>query len=687
MKKIMAVLCMVIAAALFAGCGPISDKKVSDNVKNTASAGSESAGNIEAEILKNDRAEKIVSQMTMDEKISQMIIPAIRTWNGENVTDLDAFPELKSVLQAHQYGGIILFGANITGTEQTANLVHELQLNNFLIPDVSAHIPYFMPLDQEGGRVIRLISGTRMTGNMAIGATGAKSEENAEKTGQIIGEELSALGFNVDYAPVVDVNNNPSNPVIGIRSFSDDPETVARLGAAYSGGLKAFDIIPTLKHFPGHGDTDVDSHIGTPSVEKTYEEIKGTELVPFRYAIDKGAEMIMTAHITYPLIDDKVIYGDGVTEGYYPATMSKKMITEILRGDLGFDGVVVTDALEMDAIRTAGLVAGEEDSTEYRVNIAEKVINSGVDILLLPLDLNGDYAANLYDEYIDGLIALVEDGTIPEERIDESVTRIIRLKEKYGILDENFGEEDLEAKLQKAAEAVGSDAHHDTEADIARQAVTMVRNEDKTVPLSKEMTNLVFLGVNESDCVGIRYAVEKMKEDGLINQDALITIDYYYDSSAEGANQIHVTWETNNAIGGADAVIALVNSTGQSILTKSSYRYTALFEAMERVHANGGKFVIISDNLPYDAARFQDADAILIAYMDSGLGLDPTDLMDSSARPAFNANVIAALETVFGGNNPAGVLPVNIPVIEENADGSLSYGSEYLYKRGFGLTE
>ncbi|MBR0105326.1 MAG: glycoside hydrolase family 3 protein, partial [Firmicutes bacterium] len=229
MKKIMAVLCMVIAAALFAGCGPISDKKASDNMKNTASADSESSGNIEAEILKNDRAEKIVSQMTTDEKISQMIIPAIRTWEGENVTDLDAFPELKSALQAHQYGGIILFGANITGTAQTAELVHELQLNNFLIPDVSAHIPYFMPLDQEGGRVIRLVSGTRMTGNMAIGATGAKSEENAEKTGQIIGEELSALGFNVDYAPVVDVNNNPSNPVIGIRSFSDDPETVARL--------------------------------------------------------------------------------------------------------------------------------------------------------------------------------------------------------------------------------------------------------------------------------------------------------------------------------------------------------------------------------------------------------------------------------------------------------------------------
>ena len=153
-----------------------------------------------------------------------------------------------------------------------------------------------------------------MTGNMAIGAT-TDSVKNAEETGRILGEELAALGFNADFAPDIDVNNNPSNPVIGTRSFSDDPDLVSKLGKAYAKGLSENNIIATYKHFPGHGDTSVDSHIGTPSVEKTYDEIKKTELVPFEAAIKDGAEMIMTAHITYPLIDEPKTFGDGVTQG------------------------------------------------------------------------------------------------------------------------------------------------------------------------------------------------------------------------------------------------------------------------------------------------------------------------------------------------------------------------------------
>ncbi|MCR4963922.1 MAG: glycoside hydrolase family 3 protein [Firmicutes bacterium] len=667
-------LCMAVFAALLTGCGSAERENPAD--------GSEPAA------VETGDVEAIVSGMTLDEKISQMIIPAIRTWNGENVTDLAAFPELEEVLQKHQYGGVILFGANITGTEQTARLVYDLQANNLAMENVTSHIPYFMPLDEEGGIVTRLVSGTRMTGNMAIGATGASAEENAETTGKIIGEELAALGFNVDFAPVIDVNNNAANPVIGTRSFSDDAETVARLGTAYARGLQASHIIATYKHFPGHGDTATDSHIGTPSVEKTYEDILATELLPFQAAIDNGAEMIMTAHITYPLIDEEVVYGDGVTKGYYPATMSKKMMGDILRGDLGFDGVIVTDALEMDAIRTAGLVPGAEDSTKYWIHIAEKVINAGVDILLLPMDLKNEDAALFYDDYIAGLAALTEAGTIPQEKIDESVTRILRLKEKYGMLDGEYGHDALEAVLEKAAETVGSDAHHETEAAIARQAITMVKNGETAIPLNKEMKNLVFLGCQEQDCIAIQYAVDKLRDAGLLAQDAHTVIDYYYDGAAEGEKQLHLTGETKAAIDEADAVIALTASARQSALERSTPQNTAIYQAIERTHAAGGRFVLISVNLPYDAARFQDADAILLAYMGSGLNMDPTERKDASSdRMAFNANVIAALETVFGGNHPNGTLPVNIPVIEETPDGGYAYGEDNLYERGFGLHE
>ena len=401
----------------------------------SAVSGAEETGEAFDEAALAAEADRILSGMSMDEKISQMIIPAIRTWDEQDVTDLDQVPALAEALRRHQYGGIILFSGNVIGNGQTAKLIADLQANNAQIEGVSTSIPYFMPVDEEGGIVARLGTGTRMTGNMAIGATGDRAKDNALATGIVLGEEMAALGFNVDFAPDVDVNNNPANPVIGTRSFSDDPQLVAELGEAFAQGLAQNHIIATYKHFPGHGDTSVDSHIGTPSVDKTYEELRETELVPFESAIQNGADMIMTAHITYPAIDEEQTYGDGVTKGFYPATMSRKMITEILRGDMGYDGVVVTDAMEMGAIDAAGLVPGEQGSLEYHVNVAEKVINAGVDILLIPMDLNSAARADFYDQYIAALAEMTADGRISETRIDESVRRILRLKLKYGILE------------------------------------------------------------------------------------------------------------------------------------------------------------------------------------------------------------------------------------------------------------
>lgn len=282
---------------------------------------SDKNGYIEQEILLN----QIIKDMTLEEKVSQMIIPAFRTWNDVDVTDINDFPEIKEALTRHPYGGIILFGWNITGTEQTVRLLHELQKNNLRVSGVSRHIPYLTLIDEEGGRVVRLKSGTRLTGNMALGAT-REPLKNAELSGEIISREIASLGFNVNLAPVIDINNNPANPVIGIRSFSDNPETVAKLGVSYARGLQKNNVIATFKHYPGHGDTMTDSHVGMPSVARNYEDFLKNELIPYSLAVENGAEMIMTAHITYPLIDDLYTYGDGVTRGYYPATMSSKMI-------------------------------------------------------------------------------------------------------------------------------------------------------------------------------------------------------------------------------------------------------------------------------------------------------------------------------------------------------------------------
>ncbi len=635
------------------------------------------------------KIDRVISKMSMDEKISQMIIPAIRTWNEEAVTDLQAVPELQDALRRHQYGGVILYGGNITGNEQITRLIYELQENNKKTEAVSSHIPYLTPVDEEGGIVLRLTSGTRMTGNMAIGATD-DAESNAEKTGEIIGEELAAAGFNTDFAPVIDVNNNPGNPVIGTRSFSDDPEVVSALGNAYAKGLGKNGVIATFKHYPGHGDTVVDSHIGTPSVEKSYDELLATELVPFKSAIENGADMIMTAHITYPALDEEVTFGDGKTKGYYPATMSKKMIEDILRGDLGYKGVVVTDALEMDAIRTAGLVPGAEDSVEYSVNIAKEVINAGCDILLLPIDMTDADKADFYDGYIKGIEDKVKAGEISEKRIDESVKRILMLKAEYGIYDVSGGKDkaadtDIEGKVAASVKTIGSASHHDTETGIAKEAITMLKNDDGLLPLSKGDSRIFLLERSKEDTATSGHAIEELKKEGYIDAAAQITSDYYYDASSD--DKLHYTDEMKDKIAEADTVIAFSYAAGSGVLDKENPQLIALQEALADTHKAGGSFVLISENLPYDAAIYKDADAVILGYMGAGLGMDPTEKTDSgSGMPARNANVNAAIRTVFGAEKPLGHLPVNIPVVEEQADGSLAYGSSYLYERGFGLT-
>lgn len=625
--------------------------------------------------------DEIVSGMSLDEKISQMIIIGARSWtddeSGGRVTDLAAMPGLKEALLRHAYGGFIVFGSNITGAGQLTKLCYDLQMNQIYGREKQG-IPYFLSADQEGGSVIRLNMGTRMSGNMALGATGQRAAENALITGSIIGRELAAAGLNVDFAPVADVNNHPDNPVIGIRSFSDDPSLVATLACAYNEGLRSQGIIGTFKHFPGHGDTGLDSHVDLPTVEKTLEELNSLELIPFRRAIASGAKMIMTAHITFPLIDEEVTFASG-EKGFFPATMSERIITGILRGELGFQGVVVTDALEMGAIEESRLVPGAPESVEYRANIASHVINAGVDMLLLPLDLTSPEAADFYDEYIAALIEKVKTGEIDEGRIDESVRRILELKKEAGILEKSFDRIQLEEALSEAERVIGSKEHHEAEHEIALQAVTLLENKEQVLPLGKDVERVVLLGRNPSDTVCLERCRNELVQKGLLREDASVLIDAYLDADGN----LDYSQELDEAIREADAVLILSKCFGLRSLRESADSFAGIQKAIEASREGGAAVVLISTSLPYDAARFQEADAILLCYMGTGLDIDPTDAVEGES--AYNANVAAAVAVAFGERAPTGVLPVKLPALEEGEDG-LVYSREILYSRGFGLT-
>ncbi len=683
-KSIIACLLAIVLCAAFALGG------MHVNVQAEEKASSEEP------VTVNSSTEEIVAAMSLDEKISQMIIPAFRTWNDTNMTDLNAVPELAEALRKHQYGGVILYAVNITDTAQVTKLTSDLQKNNAQNEDVSVKIPYFTHLDEEGGNKVRISSATRMNGNMGVGATGKNAQGNAFTVGRVIGEELAATGFNVDYAPDADVNNNPLNPVIGTRSFSDDPQAVATLAVKYREGLAQSNIIGTYKHFPGHGDTYVDSHIGTPTVNKTYEQLKQMELVPFKNAIENGADLIMTAHITYPLVDDEQTFPDG-TKGFYPATMSHKMMTDILRGDLGYDGVIVTDALEMGGI-TTNLVPGEIGTPEFSANIAEKVINAGVDMLLLPRDMNCPENITFYDEYIDLLIRKVENGSISMDRIDESVTRIINLKKKYKVTETDTSGDDIDQRIAEAEQIVGSREHHDAEMKIAQEVTTLVKNDGLTLPLTGFKKKIVFVGRDACDNMTIKYAVSKLQEQGLISEDARIvnlvtgtaegpddsdtkiTIDYYF----EGSAPVHYTDELKSAVKEADAVIVFGKTSGIDDMVESAPQHQGITAIMTDAHNAGAKYIYLSDNLPYDAARYQGADAIMLTYMGEGLDIDPAQPSASGNMPAYNANVVSAIFSMFDKTMPEGTLPVNVPVMEDTPAGPV-YTDETLYARGFGL--
>ena len=652
----------------------------------------------------NARILRMMDSMSMEQKITQMIMPAIRKWDGENVTDLSKAPGLKEAPRRHQYGGIILFGQNIVDSGQTVRLISDLQVNNAQSDDAqnTGVIPYLISADQEGGSVARLSMGTRGTGSMAIGATGEKAEDNARETGQIFGEELEALGINVNLGPCIDVIGDLTDSGMSTRVYSDDPEIVTKLGLAFADGIGQSNVITTYKHFPGAGDG---SDYPT-SIPLTLDQLRENGLLSYASVIESGADMVMTSATTFPAFDDEQLMADGVTKGYYPATLSYKIVTGILREELGFDGVVITDALEMDQFVTEpdngkALFTGDSGTVGHALQVAEKAINAGCDILLIPTDLDKKAAVNYYDDYINGIVKLVEDGSISVQRIDESVERILTLKERHGVLDMDTSGEDVVRRIGKASLTVGSTEHHVKENDIAQQAVTLLKD-DGVLPVAGKGSRITIACRSKLDNTPVIFALNRLIADGVIDKDAkienhitgetmgdresetVIMIDSYYDTSN---GQLSYSNALTSSIGNSDVVICLCAvGAGIDQLQDDNPVMQGVRRALDETHKAGAEFVLLSDNLPVDASRFQDADSIVCAYLSSGFGIDPTARTSGSENVgAFNANVPAALIAIFGAADMPGRLPVNIPVLEKSLDGKWSYSDRLLYERGYSI--
>lgn len=361
---------------------------------------------VKDEVVVVGMAEDILKNMTLEEKIGQLFIVNFELLDdseGSYYEWRELTDNMKTALDKYKVGGVTFFARNIETREQTMEFINDLQENS--------RVPLFISVDEEGGDVARIANNTNMKTTVfpsmeVVGELG--DEDYAYTIGETIGKEIKELGFNLDFAPVADVKTNEANTEIGNRSFGSDPKLVAKMVKQVVKGLQSQNVSATLKHFPGHGDVSENSHDGSVNVENDIERLRKIDFVPFKAGIKAGVDFIMVSHISI----------SRVTESTEPASLCSLVMQNMLRTELGFEGVIITDAFNMKAI-TDNYTAGKAAVT---------AIKSGADVILMPENL---------EEAYESVLEAVNDGTIKESNIDDSVRRILQLKLKRGIILSN----------------------------------------------------------------------------------------------------------------------------------------------------------------------------------------------------------------------------------------------------------
>jgi beta-N-acetylhexosaminidase len=541
---------------------------------------------------KDENEEKVndlLKGMSLQEKVGQLLMPDFRKWEGKNVTVMNE--GIASMISDYHLGGIILFQENVVSRTQTRNMIKHFQSE--------ANIPLMIGIDQEGGLITRIPFAPRMPGNMALGATGDR--ELARQVGVAIGSELRHLGIQVNFGPVIDINNNPDNPVIGVRSFGDDKREVAEMGVAYMQGLNDAGVAAVGKHFPGHGDVDLDSHYVLPSSEKTLPQLHDLELYPFQSLVDEGIQGIMTAHITFSQIDSKTVISkkDGLPIGL-PATLSERLLTELLREEMDYEGVLFSDAMDMKAI------------TDHfgPVEAALQSIEAGVDIILMPVDIERVY---------NGIVEAVESGRISEDRIDQSVKRILRLKHSVFFSQPSDHSELENMDVIKAI---------DVEQSVANSSITIVHNEG-ILPLEEnEKEQIALVATNKSLLKSLENSVKSYH--WRLESIELGKFENWSGRLSQGQKR---------QLANASKVIIVTNTATNEDRDIEKWQMKTIQDVIDQDIPT----IVVTARNPYDIAVLQGVEAFIAQY-DTGI-----------------ASFQATSEVIFGKREAKGKLPVKLP--------------------------
>lgn len=494
-----------------------------------------------------------IKNMTLEQKIGQMIVAGFPS---------KMYDEHLDKLINHNIGNVILFARNVGSKEDIAKLNSKIQEKSL----EKSGIPAFITIDQEGGMVTRIFEGAAfLPGNMALGAAGDSLK--AFRAGEISGEELRALGINFNLAPVLDVNNNPNNPVIGVRSYSDNPKAAAEFGVNMAKGLQSKGVIATAKHFPGHGDTDVDSHLDLPTVNHSMERLEEVELYPFKKAINSGIDAIMSAHVLFPAIEEEKL----------PGTLSYKVLTGLLRKKLGFKGLIMTDCMEMNAIK------------EYfgTAKAAVMAVKAGADLICISHTLEAQL------ESFENIKKAVLSGELKESRIDESVERILKAKEKYNLYDNAF------PHMSKVKSLVGCREHVEFAEKLSEKSITVVWDRESLVPVKTQ--NLLSISTEPVILTGADDAIKKKTLLSEALKEALGGDAFTMSLSPSDE-------EIKGLVDLAKDKDLVIIGTYNAALNKGQIK---LVEEILKVNKN---VIAIALRIPYDISRLKDVPCAVCSY-------------------------------------------------------------------------
>lgn len=505
-----------------------------------------------------------MSSMTLREKIAQMIISSTVP---ENFSESSSeFQKIKRLSEKTKVGGFIFFKGSSSDYARLSN-----QLQSF------SETPLLISADFERGTKMRVTDGTLFPNNMAIGA--ADNMDLSYKMGLEIARETRLIGVHQNYSPVCDVNNNPANPIINVRSFGEDPELVSRMSESMIKGLQDGKVIATAKHFPGHGDTDIDSHNDLPMLNFPMERLEKIELVPFKNAVSKNVMSVMIAHLAFPELEK----GKNI-----PASLSGNIVQGLLIDKMGFGGLVVTDALNMKGI------------TKYfsTSEVAVMCVNAGIDLILMPLD---------EEKSINAIEAAVLSGSISEERINRSAEKILKAKEWLGLFENRYVQE---ADVYKS---MNSSASQEIARQIADESITLVKDNMNILPVK--------------NTAGKKTAVVSISEGGDADNTSFLMniVPSYFEaplvlSAASGTTDPFLL-NNISELSGYDYVFVFIYAKvrfGTGKISISAKNVT-LIEDLVRVNS---KTVIVSLGSPYLLKEFPDVPSYICAYGDSDVSIE-----------------------------------------------------------------